>query len=39
VKAEGSNNYAVAVEAVNEAISVDLSSGLIPFFICATVSN
>ncbi|XP_047071867.1 tryptophan decarboxylase 2 isoform X1 [Lolium rigidum] len=39
VKADCSNNYAVAPEAVSEAISVDLSSGLIPFFICATVGT
>ncbi|KAF7007765.1 hypothetical protein CFC21_022671, partial [Triticum aestivum] len=36
VKADCSKNYAVAPEAVTEAISIDLSSGLIPFFICAT---
>ncbi|KAM3353423.1 hypothetical protein ACQJBY_024536 [Aegilops geniculata] len=39
VKADYSNSYAVAPEAVSEAISVDLSSGLIPFFICATVGT
>ncbi|XP_044946747.1 tryptophan decarboxylase 2 isoform X1 [Hordeum vulgare subsp. vulgare] len=39
VKADCSKNYAVAPEAVTEAISVDLSSGLIPFFICATVGT
>lgn len=39
VIADCNKNYAVAPEAVSEALSIDLSSGLIPFFICATVSN
>jgi aromatic-L-amino-acid/L-tryptophan decarboxylase len=38
VQADYNKNYAVAPDAVREAISTDLSSGLIPFFICATVS-
>lgn len=39
VKADCNKNYAVTPEAVSEAIATDLLSGLIPFFICATVSN
>ncbi|XP_062189591.1 tryptophan decarboxylase 2 isoform X4 [Phragmites australis] len=39
IKADCNTNYAVAPEAVREAISTDLSSGLIPFFICATVGT
>ncbi|KAF2922551.1 hypothetical protein DAI22_07g122300 [Oryza sativa Japonica Group] len=39
VIADCNKNYAVAPEAVSEALSIDLSSGLIPFFICATVGT
>ncbi|XP_072148218.1 tryptophan decarboxylase 2 isoform X2 [Setaria viridis] len=39
VKADCNKNYAVAPEAIFEAISTDLSSVLIPFFICATVGT
>ncbi|KQK16481.1 hypothetical protein BRADI_1g28960v3 [Brachypodium distachyon] len=39
VKADCSMNYAVTPGAVSEAISIDLSAGLIPFFICATVGT
>uniref|UniRef100_J3MKD2 Tyrosine decarboxylase n=1 Tax=Oryza brachyantha TaxID=4533 RepID=J3MKD2_ORYBR len=39
VIADCNNNYAVTPEAVSEALSVDLTSGLIPFFICATVGT
>ncbi|TVU39493.1 hypothetical protein EJB05_12915, partial [Eragrostis curvula] len=39
VKTDCNKNYAVAPEAVSEAISSDLSSGLIPFFVCATVGT
>uniref|UniRef100_A0A0D9WYA1 Tyrosine decarboxylase n=1 Tax=Leersia perrieri TaxID=77586 RepID=A0A0D9WYA1_9ORYZ len=39
VIADCDNNYAVSPEAVSEALSMDLSSGLIPFFICATVGT
>ncbi|TVU39509.1 hypothetical protein EJB05_12932, partial [Eragrostis curvula] len=39
VMADCNKHYAVAPEAVMEAISTDLSSGLIPFFICATVGT
>ncbi|GJN07582.1 hypothetical protein PR202_ga25485 [Eleusine coracana subsp. coracana] len=39
VMADCDRNYAVAPEAVSKAISTDLSSGLIPFFVCATVGT
>ncbi|XP_066389813.1 tryptophan decarboxylase 2 isoform X1 [Miscanthus floridulus] len=39
VKADCDKNYAVAPLAISDAIATDLSSGLIPFFICATVGT
>lgn len=39
LKADQSSNYALAPEAVSAAISGDLSAGLIPFFLCATVGT
>ncbi|GJN37262.1 hypothetical protein PR202_gb26194 [Eleusine coracana subsp. coracana] len=39
VMADCDRNYAVAPEAVSKAISTDLPSGLIPFFVCATVGT
>ncbi|KAL6871457.1 hypothetical protein ACP4OV_014286 [Aristida adscensionis] len=39
VKADCNTNYSVASKAISEAISTDLSSGLIPFFMCATVGT
>ncbi|KAF0909527.1 hypothetical protein E2562_037166 [Oryza meyeriana var. granulata] len=39
VIADCNKKYAVTPEAVSEALSIDLSSGLIPFFICATVGT
>ncbi|KAF8692733.1 hypothetical protein HU200_039431 [Digitaria exilis] len=39
VKADCNKNYAVTPEAVSEAIATGLLSGLIPFFICATVGT
>ncbi|XP_072989100.1 tyrosine decarboxylase 2 isoform X2 [Typha latifolia] len=39
VKADFNSNYAVTPEVVSEAISHDLSAGLIPFFLCATVGT
>lgn len=39
LKTDLTSNYALSLEVVSEAISSDLSAGLIPFFICATVRN
>ncbi|KAK8951502.1 Tyrosine decarboxylase 1 [Platanthera zijinensis] len=39
LKAEQNSSYALAPEALAEAISTDLSSGFIPFFLCATVGT
>ncbi|XP_072956430.1 tyrosine decarboxylase 2 isoform X1 [Typha angustifolia] len=39
VKADFNSNYAVTPEVISEAILGDLSAGLIPFFLCATVGT
>ncbi|URD79382.1 Pyridoxal-dependent decarboxylase conserved domain [Musa troglodytarum] len=39
LKTDLTSNYALSLEVVSEAISSDLSAGLIPFFICATVGT
>ncbi|KAJ1288426.1 hypothetical protein BS78_02G088100 [Paspalum vaginatum] len=39
LKADKNKNYAIAPQDVIAAISTDMSSGLIPFFICATVGT
>ncbi|XP_031373733.1 tyrosine decarboxylase 1 isoform X2 [Punica granatum] len=39
LKADASTNYALSPDALTEAISHDISNGLIPFFLCATVGT
>ncbi|XP_020599477.1 tyrosine decarboxylase 1 isoform X3 [Phalaenopsis equestris] len=39
LKAEPSSSYALASDLLSEAIANDFSSGLIPFFLCATVGT
>ncbi|ONK70101.1 uncharacterized protein A4U43_C05F30270 [Asparagus officinalis] len=39
LKADQNSNYALTPDAVSEAISSDLSEGLIPFFLCATIGT
>ncbi|PKA54142.1 Tyrosine decarboxylase 1 [Apostasia shenzhenica] len=39
LKAKQSSNYALGPELLSEAISVDLSAGNIPFFLCGTVGT
>ncbi|XP_020096461.1 tyrosine decarboxylase 1 isoform X2 [Ananas comosus] len=39
LKTDSSSNYALLPEVLSEAISKDLSFGLIPFFLCATVGT
>uniref|UniRef100_A0A804L8A4 Tyrosine decarboxylase n=1 Tax=Musa acuminata subsp. malaccensis TaxID=214687 RepID=A0A804L8A4_MUSAM len=39
LKTDLTSNYALSLEVVSEAISSDLTAGLIPFFICATVGT
>lgn len=37
LRTESCNDYALSPESLNEAITLDLANGLIPFFLCATV--
>lgn len=37
LKTDSSTEYALSPESLSEAISQDIASGLIPFFLCATV--
>ncbi|GMI73528.1 aromatic aldehyde synthase [Hibiscus trionum] len=39
LKANSSTNYALSPELLSETISHDLTTGLIPFFLCATVGT
>ncbi|KAL7113207.1 hypothetical protein ACP275_04G048000 [Erythranthe tilingii] len=39
LKTESSTEYALSAESLSEAISQDIASGLIPFFLCATVGT
>lgn len=38
LKTDSSTNYALSADVISEAISKDRAAGLIPFFLCATVS-
>ncbi|ONH93123.1 hypothetical protein PRUPE_8G214500 [Prunus persica] len=39
LRTDSSTNYALSPNVLNEAISNDVTSGLIPFFLCATVGT
>lgn len=39
LKTDSSTNYALSPDVLSEAISSDIASGLIPFFLCATVGT
>ncbi|KAL6540768.1 Tyrosine decarboxylase 1 [Orobanche minor] len=39
LKTDSSTDYALSPETLSEAISQDIASGLIPFFLCATVGT
>ncbi|CAL0309800.1 unnamed protein product [Lupinus luteus] len=39
LKTDSSTNYALSPNVLSEAISSDIASGLIPFFLCATVGT
>ncbi|KAL0803102.1 hypothetical protein Bca101_058278 [Brassica carinata] len=39
LKTDSSTNYALRPESLQEAVSVDLDAGLIPFFLCGTVGT
>ena len=39
LKADASTEYTLSPESLNEAISCDIATGLIPFFLCATVGT
>ncbi|XLR26857.1 hypothetical protein S83_054757, partial [Arachis hypogaea] len=39
LKTDASTNYALSPEVFSEAVSRDIASGLIPFFLCATVGT
>lgn len=39
LKTDSSTNYALAPDVISEAICNDRASGLIPFFLCATVRH
>ncbi|XP_010262477.1 PREDICTED: tyrosine decarboxylase 1 isoform X1 [Nelumbo nucifera] len=39
LKTDSSTNYALSPEVLTEAISQDTASGLVPFFLCATVGT
>ncbi|KAL0459345.1 UNVERIFIED_CONTAM: Tyrosine decarboxylase 1 [Sesamum latifolium] len=39
LKTDASSEYALSPESLSEAISQDIASGLIPFFLCATVGT
>lgn len=39
LKTDKSTEYALSPELLSEAISHDIAIGLIPFFLCGTVSN
>lgn len=38
LKTDSSTNYALSADVISEAILKDRAAGLIPFFLCATVS-
>ncbi|RYR57654.1 hypothetical protein Ahy_A05g023356 isoform B [Arachis hypogaea] len=39
LKTDASTNYALSPEVFSEAVSIDIATGLIPFFLCATVGT
>ncbi|KAF8007535.1 hypothetical protein BT93_K1524 [Corymbia citriodora subsp. variegata] len=39
LKTDASTNYALSPDLLNEVISQDISTGLVPFFLCATVGT